>query len=326
MTTYLNSLSNHRNLSLSEMNQIAVSLVPAQFRERPWKNTGNHGKSLLQTEEQMNCYMAAYCEMHIMKVKETLKNFPFDELPDKIRIIDYGCGQGIATLSFLEELQNRKMLQKVFSIFLVEPSPYTLARAEANVRNFTYGMDISVCSINKYLPSDGDSSKSVTEADLFPKSSVVVHIFSNILDIPEINLKKTAELVLSSGSTNYLLCMGPIDRNSPRIDEFCSIFNDGRFFSKIDNPSLGKVNNSHNVQCKSRGMIVESSSGINDYLSSGVYTDDGVFDEYDQRSSLYSLEDNEKIAVMIVGYQLLVSAKCCPLDESDNPSIDIILG
>ncbi len=40
---------------------------------------------------------------------------------------------------------------------------------------------------------------------------------------------------------------------------------------------------------------------------------------------LKSVSDDKKVAVIIVGYQLLVSAKQCQLNESDDPSIDIIL-
>lgn len=42
-------------------------------------------------------------------------------------------------------------------------------------------------------------------------------------------------------------------------------------------------------------------------------------------TTLAHIADNKKVAVIIVGYQLLVSAKQRPLSESDDPSIDVIL-
>ena len=41
--------------------------------------------------------------------------------------------------------------------------------------------------------------------------------------------------------------------------------------------------------------------------------------------SLAHISDDKKVAVIQVGYQLLVSAKQGPLDESDDKSIDLLL-
>ena len=43
------------------------------------------------------------------------------------------------------------------------------------------------------------------------------------------------------------------------------------------------------------------------------------------KSSLAQISDDKKVAVIQVGYQLLVSAKQRPLDETDDKSIDLLL-
>lgn len=42
-------------------------------------------------------------------------------------------------------------------------------------------------------------------------------------------------------------------------------------------------------------------------------------------TTLKNISDDKKVAVIQVGYQLLVSAKQRPLDETDEPSISLIL-
>ena len=43
------------------------------------------------------------------------------------------------------------------------------------------------------------------------------------------------------------------------------------------------------------------------------------------KSSLAQISDDKKVAVIQVGYQLLVSAKQRPLDQTDDKSIDLLL-
>ena len=51
--------------------------LPPDMRARPWEAT-DHGRAVLQTAEQLNAYLAAYGEMHFIKCKAALQNFPFE--------------------------------------------------------------------------------------------------------------------------------------------------------------------------------------------------------------------------------------------------------
>ena len=47
-----------------------------------------------------------------------------------IEIVDYGCGQGLASLCYHDFIKEHYSLQKVKRITLIEPSPLALSRAE----------------------------------------------------------------------------------------------------------------------------------------------------------------------------------------------------
>lgn len=49
----------------------------------------NHGKSVLNNEEQLNCYMAAYGEMHKQKMERILADFPYQDIKGNFEIFDW---------------------------------------------------------------------------------------------------------------------------------------------------------------------------------------------------------------------------------------------
>lgn len=92
--------------------------LPMEMREKPWEVT-EHGRKVLQTEDELNAYIAAYGEMHIIKCRAAMQNFPFDELElYPFEIFDWGCGQGLATLTLLDMLDERHMLSQLKKIYL----------------------------------------------------------------------------------------------------------------------------------------------------------------------------------------------------------------
>ena len=95
--------------------------LPGYMKAKPWDYT-EHGKKVLQTENELNAYIAAYGEMHIVKCRAALQNFPFDNLNMySYEIFDWGCGQGLATLTLLDMLQDRGKLSRLQRIYLSEP-------------------------------------------------------------------------------------------------------------------------------------------------------------------------------------------------------------
>ena len=86
---------------------------------------------------------------------------------------------------------------------------------------------IKVNSINQGLPPTIDLPFECIDS-IQVKQPIAIHLFSNILDIPTIELKRLAEILSSSGLRHYVLCIGPAFRNEDRINAFCLNFNDNK--------------------------------------------------------------------------------------------------
>lgn len=227
--------------------------LPANMRAEPWKATG-HGKNELQNEDQLNAYIAAYGEMHIIKCRAALQNFPFEELQNNsFEIIDWGCGQGIATLTLLDMLFDRKLSANLRKITLLEPSKVALDRAVEWVRRFA-GSNVNIEMVNKAIPQD--------ETDVFEEitcsSNILVNLFSNILDIRSLSLSWLAKKTASLANINYMICVGPKfpSNVNTRILDFCGYFQPKSYFSEISSYPYAYTSSTHHpFGCETRCFV-----------------------------------------------------------------------
>lgn len=248
--TYEEMLNRSNHFSMADFIRISKERLPSQYRAYPWLQV-NHGVDLLTTEEQLCAYIAAYGEMHHIKCRAAFQNFNFDSIGTNIEIIDWGCGQGIGALTFIDMLCERDKLHLLRKVTLIEPSKAALRRATINMQKAT-NCSILVMPINKYLPGYGMADE--VEGVDYTQGNIV-HIFSNILDILSVNLEKLACIVGTSNRTHYIMCMGPKNTNSYRIEKFCSAFNVEKdsYMSCIDNPCYGRTSDTnHNFSCITR--------------------------------------------------------------------------
>src|SRR5574344_918037 len=117
METYEQLIDSEQCLTLDKIIEISENLLPENKRHEPWKYV-NHGVGLLKSEDELNAYMLAYGEMHNVKCRAAFQNFPFDKIYSNIEIVDWGCGQGLASLAFLEMLSERSLQNFVKKITL----------------------------------------------------------------------------------------------------------------------------------------------------------------------------------------------------------------
>ena len=115
--TYEEKIASEADLTIEKIIDISEQMLPDNLRNRPWLNLG-HGTDLLSSDEQLCRYMLAYGEMHAVKCRAAFQNFPFEKLISNIEIIDWGCGQGLATCVALEVLKERGLVDKVKKIYL----------------------------------------------------------------------------------------------------------------------------------------------------------------------------------------------------------------
>lgn len=187
----------------------AKAAVPDYLKDCPWADL-EHGTKVLETEVQMNCYMAAYGWAHAAKAYWAIKKmFDYKE-PECFEVFDWGCGQGIATTCLIDYLKEFGILDRLHKITLIEPSGAALQRAVWNVRNVLGNHLCRIEALQAYMPvrSDYPNEPVIEDIDIvFPES---LHIFSNVLDLYGLDFKKIADILRNSGYINYVICTGPV--------------------------------------------------------------------------------------------------------------------
>lgn len=258
---YIEDISQIYPLSVEDIIFVSRKFVPRNYRNRPWDYPGmNHGTACLSNEEQLCCYMAAYGDMHKGKLNKILSDFPINKIDSDLEIIDWGCGQGIATVSLVSALRGANLDKRIKKVTLIEPSSTALSRAKSNVSRCVSD-DVYIEPINLYLPASDNNEQTI--GGLHIEESICIHLFSNILDIPTINLKGLAYLVGSSGYRHYFLCVGPANWGNTRIEQFCRYFNtkDNEIFSDYRSGQYAQLANGKWYSCITKGFQIVREQG-----------------------------------------------------------------
>lgn len=196
----------------------AYNSLPEEKRFKPWAFV-NHGIGLLETTDELNCYMAAYGKMHTEKITTALSHVVnLQSLVTKnYQIIDWGCGQALATLCFFDYIKDYPKNNRPTSITLIEPSNPAISNAKKYLESFDN--DLKVILIEKMLDN-------VIISDIEINENITIHFFSNILDIESVNLNSLSDLIKSNlKGEQYFICVGPMNATSTRIDTFAKLLN-----------------------------------------------------------------------------------------------------
>ncbi|MDE7351424.1 MAG: recombinase RecQ, partial [Muribaculaceae bacterium] len=211
-------------LTIADIIKVCQDLVPPRFAHTPWTHPEvNHGVSVLRTDDGLNCYLAGYGEAHAAKAFKAVKSLRNSTYSEPFEVYDWGCGQGVATLCLIEHLREIGFLHNLKRVTLIEPSGVALSRAKFNIEQAAPG--IKVISQEKGLPASvALPFECMDKIDV--KHSKVLHLFSNILDIKTIDLRKLAKLISSKGHRHIVACIGPANLQEDRINSFCGNFSD----------------------------------------------------------------------------------------------------
>ena len=94
--------------SLFDAIKAAADTMSPFERATAYKRTG-HGVCVYTQEEQLNAYLVAYGEMHKAKFEAVLNGLgtaAFEMFRHRgVSIVDWGCGQGLATMVCLDWLR-----------------------------------------------------------------------------------------------------------------------------------------------------------------------------------------------------------------------------
>lgn len=234
-----------------------IAEVPNKFLEIRLINvkhsTGllyGRGVNQLTTEDEMYEYIKRYGKMHYAKMMSSLEeSFPQSFFQD-FDIIDWGCGQALATMSFIEKYG----CDNVSSITLIEPSEIVIKRAALHCIKFA--PQAKIRTICKTLDA-------VSASDFLLTSPIRIHLFSNILDIDDYKVGHLIDVVDNLlYKEDYFICVSPYinDIKSAKIQSFMNHFEgipsftvyhdkentkQGEFWSC--NNSFGKMTISHGL-------------------------------------------------------------------------------
>ena len=250
---YIEALNQIENLSFDSIIELNRNLVPTPYRSCPWKYPGlDHGTAVLTTEEQCSAYIAAYGEMHQSKIFEVLSKIKINDFKNSdIQIVDWGCGQGLASVCLFDYFQKNGInIDLVQKVILIDPSKIALKRAENHVNAYLQ-RENKTFFVEKYLDD-------VTEDEIVSTQPVTIHLFSNILDIPSIDLLQLANRIKKNlQGLHYFFCWGPLNYRNSRIDSFWNYFNEAdsvfcNAHSKQEYDKEGKLVKSYNYTAKNR--------------------------------------------------------------------------
>ena len=190
------------------------------------------GVKVLTEQNQLLAYLNSYGKMHQAKIISAINPIEPSDLEGELEIYDWGCGQGLDSIFFLEHLSEKGIDYSINKFTLIEPSEIAIRRASLHIRKFT--VDTQIVTINKDLDSlensDFEREKSITK----------IHLLSNILDIDLFSMTDLINLIkLNFKCKNIFVCVSPfVDTfKTERINGFVHSFNNYPKFNLISNIS-----------------------------------------------------------------------------------------
>ncbi len=245
-------------MDTQELIKYCKSQLPENMKARPWDVT-DHGRAILQTEDQLNAYIAAYGEMHFIKCRAALQNFPFENLTN-FEIVDWGCGQGIASLTLFDMLKEHGKVYGLKKITLIEPSEPALRRALSFVKRVV-NQTIEVVAVNKCIP---DTEEFHELSEVSSSTPIAIHLFSNILDIWTFSLRGLAKKVAGYAKQQYIVCVGPAIKGNSRISDFGEYFQKKTIFSRFSQYPYAYTETHHPYGCETMCFYL-ASNDVNEY-------------------------------------------------------------
>lgn len=219
-TAYAYLIEHMQDPSFSKVWNVAydfISKLPGDLCDELHESL-NRGVDVLDSEPLLQMYIYSFGKMHNAKLQ-----YAFNQLKDRImnedniEIVDYGCGQGLATICYHDFIKKNGFKQNVSRITLIEPSSLALSRAELLISCFYPKAEI--IAINKSF----DELSSSDFAESLDKP--IVHLFSNVIDIESYNLNHLVQVLrgLPSKRNEYII-VSPIQNSTKtqRLKNFAS--------------------------------------------------------------------------------------------------------
>lgn len=242
ITEYTNQIKALHNPTFQKIRGIAcdaISSLDTDERDSIYYSL-NRGVNLLDTHEQLCQYLYSFGNMHEAKIHAALSHLQLEKYHGKtLQIIDWGCGQGLASMCFLDYLRENSIDADIERVLLIEPSQIALNRAELHLS--AYVETTKIVTLNKYV-------NEIKANNIVSDSDVTIHFFSNILDVDSVDVKQLAQTLAEAiCAEHYFVCVGPLNANNQRIDAFYNWFQNPEL---IWTASHNKENHSYTARYK----------------------------------------------------------------------------
>ncbi len=181
-----------------------------ETKERSLKEDLENGLANLTSKDQLQMYLSAYGDIHRQKLM-----MAYDKIPNKVwqegklAVIDYGCGQCVAEMVLSDFMKQHYIDNDIISEFImIEPSGASIKQGVKYLQSF-----FEDCEITTFNSTAGK----ITSDHLQTKAQTVIHIFSNVLDMPDFEREHIADLLNQDMSRNHILvCVSPFYQENGR--------------------------------------------------------------------------------------------------------------
>ncbi len=177
-------------------------------RDRDLRSDLGYGRNILSSTEEFDQYLYSYGLMIACQWEALTETVA--PMKGPIRLVDYGCGQGLAGLLLFDKFGDA-FSSALSQVVLIEPSAVGLIRAEAVYRCIAPECEI-VC-VKKRFDDLGS-------ADLMTDNKLdTLHIFSNVMDIDGWDHFRLFVEMMTEGRHSMLVVSASreFDGGSPRI-------------------------------------------------------------------------------------------------------------
>ena len=241
MRSFAEIIADYRCINFDCIIQAAAETMPPISRSTA-KARVSGGIRLLKKESELNDYLVAFGEIHRAKLLEFLPHIPFGQFSSAgIIVIDWGCGQAVATAVLVDYLRSRNISVEIKSLRLIELVEPALKRAEFIAGKYCCNCD---CKPEAFVWSE----KGLRDICMnLPLGVPVLHLFSNILDVRALDLPsvKAAVTRMRSGRESYVLSVGPdmeTKMSSPsQLLKFFRGFEESRLLHVYPNGGTGRI-------------------------------------------------------------------------------------
>lgn len=184
------------------------------------------GRKILETKEECDQYLIVYGGMHYHKLISAFQSTQFENVIDRnIEIIDWGSGIATASTILVDYLIEKRIGLNIEKITLIEPSEFATNKG-INLLKRVFQNDEEVETVIKVV---NKSINGLSCDDIKTESeNIKVHLFSNIVDVQNIELNHLYDIVTSCfKETNRIICTSPKNdlEDRIRLDEFYNLFN-----------------------------------------------------------------------------------------------------